>query len=588
MVIDKRISPLLLMRSLVDRLRSDSLLRNSVFIMSSTVITSGIGYLYWVIAARLYSAHDLGLGSAFLSIMTLTSTFANVGIGSALIQILPQRKAGHEWSLTLNASMAMGILVSLFGGIIGATVLPLLSPQFAIVNIYTSSGLILIVGVAVWTVVSLLDQIFVAERATGKMAIRNTVFALLKLLLMVPLIQMGGLGVFSSWILAGAATVIFAGLVLIPRLKRDYRFVIRGMGKQIRSMFSLFAGHHFISIGGMLPEYILPVFVSVRLSVTDNAYFYTTWMMGSVFFMVSPSVAASLFSEGSHVARDVAQKARASLIIIGVLLGPILLVCLVGGRYIMSFFGPSYPEHGFSLLIILAVSAVPDAITNIYVSVLRVRGRLRFAAVLNLTMAAITLGLGWILLAPLGIAGAGWAWLIAQSTGSLMVGVDILISRGHETWWNKNLTPEASLLQQLTGGHEVPANMIGEAVWLMETSPLPAINQNYSGTEAISLIDTLLLPAMKLTAKRQFVTIGGKSKLNRQEENSMIEQELSRSTLERNNPSKRRHSHKLKPIQLRSYPPHPGHIPVTDPPSGESQFLEKMRDDSAISEIKGP
>ncbi len=584
MVVDKRISPLLLIRSLVDRLRSDSLLRNSVFIMSSTVITSGIGYLYWVIAARLYSAHDLGLGSAFISIMTLTSTFANVGIGSALIQILPQRKAGHEWSLTLNASMAMGILVSLFGGIIGTIVLPLLSPQFAIVNVYTSSGLILIVGVAVWTVVTLLDQIFVAERATGKMAIRNTVFALLKLLLMVPLIQMGGLGVFSSWILAGAATVIFAGLVLIPRLKRDYRFVIRGMGKQVQSMFSLFAGHHFISIGGMLPEYILPVFVSVRLSVTDNAYFYTTWMMGSVFFMVSPSVAASLFSEGSHVARDVAQKARASLVIIGVLLGPILLVCLVGGRYIMSLFGPSYPEHGLSLLIILAVSAVPDAITNIYVSVLRVRGRLRFAAVLNLTMAAITLGLGWILLAPLGIAGAGWAWLIAQSTGSLMVGVDILISRGHETWLDKMPTQKLPLIQQLIGGHDVPAHMVKEAVWLMETSPLPAINQNYSGTEAISLIDTLLVPAMKLTAKRQFVRIGGESKLGSQKENDIVERERPHS----NGHSKRRHSHKLKPIQLRSYPPHPGHIPVTDLPSVESQFLEKMRDDSTISEIKGP
>jgi O-antigen/teichoic acid export membrane protein len=554
--------------------------------MSSTVITSGIGYLYWVVAAHLYSAHDLGLGSTFLSIMTLTSTFANVGIGSALIQILPQRKAGHEWSLALNVSIVMSILASLLGGLIITIVLPLLSPQFSMIKVYTSYGLIIIVSVAIWTVATLLDQIFVAERATGNMAIRNTVFALLKLLLMIPLIQMGALGVFSSWVLAAAATVLLAGLVLIPRLKRDYRFVIRGMKKQVRSMLSLFAGNHFISIGSMLPEYLLPVFVSIRLSVTDNAYFYTTWMMGSIFFMVSPSVAASLLSEGSHTAKDVAQKARTSLIIISVLLGPIMLVCLLGGRYIMSFFGPSYPEHGLSLLIILAVSAVPDAITNVYVSLLRVWGRLRFAAFLNLTMAAITLGLGWILLPILGIAGAGWAWLIAQSTGSLIVGVDILISRGHEAWSNKKSTQGLSLLKQLNGS----ANIIEEAVWLMETTPLPAISQNYSGTEAISLIDTLLLPAMKLTAKRQFITIGGKSKFTSQNKNGTIKGDSHHYTPEQNDHSRmRRPSRKLKPIQLRSYPPHPGHmpsrIPVTDP-GVEGQFLEKMHDDSPIFEDK--
>src|SRR6266849_7629131 len=361
MFFGKKASPWLLMHSVIHRLYSDSLLRNSIFIMGTTVVTSAIGYLYWVVAAHVYSAHDIGLASAFISIMTLTSTFANVGIGYALVQTLPRREAGHAWSLTLNISMSVGILISLLGGIIVALVLPFLSSQFAVAKDSTASTLIFIVGVAIWTIGTLLDQIFVAERATGNMAIRNAAFALLKLLLMVLLVQIGALGIFFSWILATAATVIFAGLVLVPRLKRSYRFALKGMVKQIRPMFSLFAGHHFISIGGILPVYLLPVFVAVRLSVADNAYFYTTWMMGSLFFMVAPSVATSLFSEGSHAVSDVTRKARASLMIIGIILGPIILVFLFGGRYIMSFFGPSYPQHGLSLLTLIAISAVPDA-----------------------------------------------------------------------------------------------------------------------------------------------------------------------------------------------------------------------------------
>ena len=66
--------------------------------------------------------------------MTLASTIANLGIGSTLIQTLPHRESGHDWSLTLNAGLAIGILAGFLAGVAVVVVLPLLSPQFAIVE----------------------------------------------------------------------------------------------------------------------------------------------------------------------------------------------------------------------------------------------------------------------------------------------------------------------------------------------------------------------------------------------------------------------------------------------------------------------
>ena len=439
----------LVILSLLQRIRSDSLLRNSIFIMGSTLVTSVVGYLYWVLAAHMYSAYDIGLASAFISAMSLTSTFANLGIGSALIQLLPRRAAGYEWSITLNACMIAGIFTSIVGGIIVAIALPLLSPQFATGKYHLLYLICFVVGVVLCTVTTLLDQTFVAERATGNMATRNAVFALLKLPLMMLLVQVGALGVFSSWVLSLIATLILAVLVLIPRLKRSYRLTTRNMTKQMRSMLTVFAGHHFINIGGMLPMYLLPVFVAMELSVTDNAYFYTTWMMGSLFFTISPAVATSLFSEGVHEASGVMHKVRNSSILITALLVPILLVFLLSGSFVLSLFGPSYAQRGLPLLLILMSSTIPDAITNIYVSLLRVQRRLRRAAMLNLGMATLTLAIAWILLPKLGIVGAGWAWLIAQSTGSLVVGIDAITSRNYIANVAKASTP-VSPLQKLT------------------------------------------------------------------------------------------------------------------------------------------
>src|SRR6266849_6569428 len=404
MIFDKQAmpNPGLLARSLVRRLRSDSLLRNSIYIMATGVATSAFGYIYWIVAAHIYSAYDVGLASALISVMTLTSALSNLGIGSALVQMLPRRETGYAWSLTLNAGLVTGTLAGLLAGAIVVVTLPLLSSQFAIVGHHAGYILALVAGVPLIT-------------------------------LSVLLAQADPLGIFSSWVLAGAVTLI-GGLLLVSRLGRAYCLALRGMVGQVRSMLSSLAGHHFINLGGMVPMFLLPVFVTMRLSATDNAYFYTAMRLGDFFFMGSSAVAVSLFAEGSHVADDLQRKVRSSAVIIGILLCPAMLICFLGGRYIMLLFGPDYAQHGLPLLMILTIAAVPDAVTNVYVSVLRVHGRLRHAALLNLGMALLTLALAWMLLPTLGIVGAGWALLIAQSAGSLVAGVDVIRIRHR---WNR-------------------------------------------------------------------------------------------------------------------------------------------------------
>jgi O-antigen/teichoic acid export membrane protein len=420
----------LLARSLAQRVRSDSLLHNTVYIMGTGVTTAGLGYLYWIVAAHTYSTYDVGLGSALIAVMALASTLANLGIGSTLVQTLPRREAGYAWSLTLNAGLATGILAGLLTGVITVVALPLFLHQFAIVGHNAGYAFVFVAGVPVMTVSMLLDQAFVAERAANNMLVRNAAVAVLKIpLLVLPVVllaQVGALGILLSGIVAMAVVLIGVLLLLVPRLGRAYCLAARGIVGQVRSMLSSFVGHHLINLGGELSQYLLPVLVAVQLSPTDNAYYYTTARIGGFFFMVSYAVGASLFAEGSRTADDLPRKVRASAAIIGMILGPIMLVCFLGGRYILLVFGPDYAQHGLVLFMIFVSSAVPDAITNIYVSVLRVQRRLRFAALLQLGMAALTLSLAWILLPVLGIAGAALAFLIAQVAGSLVAGVDVI------------------------------------------------------------------------------------------------------------------------------------------------------------------
>ena len=178
-------------------------------------------------------------------------------------------------------------------------------------------------------------------------------------------------------------------------------------------------------MGAALLPYLLPLLVTARLSATDNAYFYTTWMMAGIFLIIAPAVSQSLFAEGAHSPHDVLVKARRALTIIALLIAPCILVILVMGAVLLSAFGPAYEHHSLGLLHVVVLAAIPDVITNVYVAVLRVQGRLRTAAGLNLGMGVGILALSWMLLPVLGISAIGWAWLAMQLSGCAFVVFDL-------------------------------------------------------------------------------------------------------------------------------------------------------------------
>jgi O-antigen/teichoic acid export membrane protein len=111
------------------------------------------------------------------------------------------------------------------------------------------------------------------------------------------------------------------------------------------------------------------------------------------------------------------------------LLAPVMLFVFLTGGWLLGLFGQDYADKGTGLLLILTASAVPDAITNLYVAVLRVQRRLRAAATLALGMATIAVAGGWALAPQHGLVGVGVAWLVSQSVGSLWVARDAWAQR---------------------------------------------------------------------------------------------------------------------------------------------------------------
>ncbi len=279
---------------ILHRLRSDSLVRNSLYIMTSTVVTAGLGYLFWIIVARAFTRQDVGIGGAVISLCSTVALLTYLGPQAMLIESLPEREC-------------MCVATAGVTAVVTAIAIPLLlaSKDYRIFFNSASPLLITLAGAAIWTLVNLFNSTFIAARRAGRFLSIQTVVSAAKVLFVIPLaaVGAGSAGVVGAWV-ASAFVGVVAGIAwLIPGMglgrspdhgpRRhaaptvpEKRPEPRRIGSHRRRSAWLSAayvrrllGQHLTSLGGSMAPLVMPVLVVIRLGVTLNAYFYITWMM---------------------------------------------------------------------------------------------------------------------------------------------------------------------------------------------------------------------------------------------------------------------------------------------------------------------
>lgn len=390
--------------------------------MGTTATTSLLGLGFWLIAARVLPAADVGRAAALVSAMLLVAVVTNLGVGQVFVSRLASRADGREWSLTVSVGLLLAALASLLGGLLVTAVVLGLAPGLED-DLGAGALALLPLGVAAIACSLVLDFACIAERQAKPAFVRNAVAALVRL----GLIAGAAFGPLDSaaWLVA---IWVFSFLLIdahgvvrtLPALGHDFRPTLSGWRRELAKMVRPIAGHQTINLGSQASAYLLPVIVSIQLGPTENAYFYATFMLSTGLFFIAPAIGNSLFAEGvrhpDELRRDVRRSARYIL-----LLGtPTALSLLLLGPALLGLFGTDYADAGTGLLYVLIGSALLDAGYQLAIAVLRTHGWLREAAAATWSLLASGMAAAWLLLPPLGLIGAGVGWSIGKLAGLLV------------------------------------------------------------------------------------------------------------------------------------------------------------------------
>jgi O-antigen/teichoic acid export membrane protein/aminoglycoside phosphotransferase (APT) family kinase protein len=399
--------------------------RDGLAIVASSGLSSAVGLLYWVLAARLFPPEVVGVNAVALSTMMLIGGVAHLNMTYALLRFVPV--AGRAARRLVAVGYLVAVTIAALAGAGFALGAGAWAPE--LVEAAGQGPLIAFFAIAapVWTLFTLQDYVLTAVGRATVVPAENILFALLKIgLLVVAAFAAVSGGIALSWVAATAVIVLLINLWLLLRVlpahgrARADRAVPVTVGGVARFVRADFAGALFQQAAMMG----LPMVVLARLGPQAAAVYNVVWQFGLALYLVPSGMGQSLVAHGAADPGRVEKARRETVRRALLLVVPAAVALVLGGRLVLWVFGEHYADAGALALALIALSAVPNVITAATTSTARVRQRRGVQFGVPAAVSVLAISVSWVLMPRLGIVAVGLAWLLAQC---LVAGVVLVV-----------------------------------------------------------------------------------------------------------------------------------------------------------------
>jgi O-antigen/teichoic acid export membrane protein len=346
---------------------------------TTSVLTAGLGFVFWTVAAHLTTAQVVGRSAAAISAMQLIATFCALGFPTLLVAELRDYSASAARRLVV-ASLAISggvayVVALIYGGLYHLGTKGN-DPLYG-----TPTGLLLFgAGAAITTVVWVVDGALIGVQRSWAQVTRNLIFAVVKLAGLPVALWAIGLSIqaiYFVWLLGNVVSLVVLGFRTrsggLAWVKTKPSF--RGLARIWRTA----ASHHWVNVALQIPHLAMPIMVSMQLGAATNAAFYVALLIAVFVWTVPGLLGVGLFAVRSDNPSDFKNGLDTAIRLASWL----SIAAVVGAPFLaqpfLMLFGSDYTEATYCL-IILTICTFASATKSIYIGVRRVQGKLGKAA----------------------------------------------------------------------------------------------------------------------------------------------------------------------------------------------------------------
>jgi hypothetical protein len=291
-------------RATLERLREGGLgeqprqiVRNSVLLVGSAALTSGLGFVYWFVAALLFPPAEIGVASASISAMLLLASLATFGLGTLLIGEMPRHR-GHELGLIAaamiiagSAGTALGVVFSFGAAALSREFQPLAESPMMV--------MLFSVGVGLTASVSVLDLALLGLLRGDLQLARISVFAFAKLGLLVAagVVLLGSqprVTILGTWIIGIPLSIVALGAY--SARKGSLGRILPLEFETLRMLPRAALRNHVLNLSFAPSDWMMPILVTAILSAATGGPFFIAWVIAGVAMFAPWALAQALYA----------------------------------------------------------------------------------------------------------------------------------------------------------------------------------------------------------------------------------------------------------------------------------------------------
>ena len=389
-------------------------------------LTAGLGFVYWVIAARYYPQELVGLASAAISSMLLLGEVGQFGLTTMLVGQLSRKV--YKTSTLISTVMIVTVFTSGIPAIIFGFVAPILSTDFKPISSSFWNLALYTIGVISISTGLVLDYSSIGLERGELQLWRNSIFSVSKLVALVAssvwISSRSGMTLYGTWTVSALLSLAIS---LVYSLSQGVKFsdLIPDftLHKELRG---LALGHYALNLAINAPGMVLPVLVTILLSISVTASFYIAWMITTFVLFIPTSLSITLYAAAAKSPETGQSRMRFSLLLSFALGAAANIFVFFLAKPILAMFGTVYVVQAEQVLKILTLSVFPHTLLVHFVAKARINETANRAAPVIWLGAVLQLAFASIGAKLLGTIGFSVGWLIGLSIVAILIAPNVI------------------------------------------------------------------------------------------------------------------------------------------------------------------
>jgi O-antigen/teichoic acid export membrane protein len=188
----------------------------------------------------------------------------------------------------------------------------------------------------------------------------------------------------------------------------------------LRRTFRYVVSSHMATVLSLLPSLALPMVVLNLLGPVNAALYYVDMSVAAVLFVIPFACSQSMFAEASYREEELVKHVRKATAMTALLMIPAAGAGILIASRLLGMYGERYATGGAALLRILFMSAFFVGANCMLGAMVKVTKKTSALVASTLVTCLVVVGLS-IPMSAGGLAGIGWAWMVGQAAGTVVL-----------------------------------------------------------------------------------------------------------------------------------------------------------------------